>query len=70
MADIRNLTIVRETEKALLLKQTIRHETIAEVWVPKSQMDYIKRHPKSPDGSQQCDNKIPDWLADEKGFNE
>lgn len=70
-ADIRNLSIKHESEKALLVIQrrgSNREET--QCWLPKSQIDYIKRHGiPGPDGLKQCDVKIPEWLADEKGLD-
>jgi hypothetical protein len=41
----------------------------APVILPKSQVDYIKRHPKAADGSQECDVRIPEWLAIDRGLS-
>lgn len=68
MADIRDLTIIKESEMAYYLSQKIRNDD-TRAWIPKSMIDYIKKHPRNKDGTQSCDIQIPDWLAEQKMFN-
>lgn len=71
MVEIRRLVVLRETEKAYLLHQKHRGSDSTEVWVPKSMIDYKRKHPiqvVAGEEIQEIDIKIPEWMADEKGF--
>ncbi len=54
--DVQVDEILRETEKAMLVRQGS-----TQAWVPMSMVEKITRH---PNGSAEI--RIPDWLADEK----
>ena len=56
--DIQVDAILRETEKAMLVRQSD-----TQAWVPMSMVEKITRHPNGT-----AEIRIPDWLADEKGL--
>lgn len=64
MPEITNLYLVEEREKAIKVKQGD-----LEVWLPRSQIKYLRKYAKEPDGRQEMVVDIPDWLADEKGLD-
>lgn len=62
MADIRRVTIPRETAKAYLVRQKIRGSTVEE-WVPQAVVPYKKKHTPVTDNpdTQEYDLCIDDW---------
>lgn len=66
LVQVRRLVLLGETEKAFKVQE---RSSMLPVFIPKSLTDYIKRHPKDADGTQECDVKIPEWLAIEKDFS-
>jgi hypothetical protein len=61
MAKVTRLILLRETEKAIQVKE--RNGEPA--WIPKSQITYRKNY-SVPAGHKECDIEIPDWLCDDK----
>ena len=55
-------TVIRETEKAFLLKT----ETDGEAWFPKSHVSFKRRNVKT----QEALAEIPLWLLKEKGWDQ
>lgn len=64
-ADLRNLTLLRETENAIQV-QTKPRSNRAQItaWIPKSMIECRRNFPSTGD----VDIEIPEWLADAKGF--
>lgn len=57
--DVSNLLMTRETELAILVE---RYAMDNGIWLPKSQIDYMLKKEKTPEG-RVIDIKIPEWLA-------
>jgi hypothetical protein len=56
---------IRDTEKAVLFSSTPFDFSLANVWLPKSQIKIIREN-KTESQWLECEIEIPDWLADEK----
>jgi len=56
--------IMRETEKALLIRQETPNRESIETWIPRSQCDHISKGPLSPEGSRDGTITMAGWLAD------
>jgi hypothetical protein len=71
MYDLRNLAIIRETEKAYQVRQDRAQRDSVVAWIPKSAIEGKRIYGQpDDDGNRRMDCKIEDWLGDEKGFYE
>lgn len=67
---IRGLFVKEEREKSYLLIQKQRDGSTVSVWIPKSQISYIRKHSQTEFGDREVDITIPDWLMEEKGLED
>lgn len=61
--------IIRETDRALFVRQTIPDRQTVETWIPRSQCDHISKLPDGGDGIP-ATITTADWIMDEKGLIE
>lgn len=64
-----NCTILRETDKAIQIRQESRNREPVETWIPRSQCDHISKRP-SESGDINATVTMATWLADERGLQE
>jgi hypothetical protein len=60
--------IVRETEKALLVKQSRPNRDPVEAWIPRSQCDHISKRPEGEKVTATI--KVASWIVDKAGLVE
>lgn len=58
-----SVTVIRETEKALLV-----NDGTVEAWIPKSQLEYDPEYETNEQGEEFAVISIPEWLAEDKEF--
>lgn len=58
------------TDKAMLVSMLpkSRDPSPEGVWVPRSQIEHVTRHPEEPGEWRKIEITIPEWLAEKKGF--
>ena len=57
--------ILRETERAILIRQEMPNREAVEAWIPRSQCDHLSKGPSEPDGSRSATITMAGWLVDQ-----
>lgn len=65
MAEITKWYYDKETELAYHFVKFEENRVKREVWIPKSQVTYIRKYPRDSKGVEVVFN-VPDWLADKE----
>lgn len=66
MPQVRKLTLLRETEKAIQVRQEQARGTSTTAWIPVSQIDHRITYGTNPDGTKDITITIPTWLCEAK----
>jgi len=64
MSVIIKCRIMRETEKAVLIRQEFPNREMVETWIPRSQCDHLSKGTFLADGSREATITLAGWLAD------
>lgn len=56
--------IVRESEKAIFIRQEIGKGAYTALWIPRSQCDHLSKGPIQADGSRDATITMAEWLAE------
>ncbi len=62
--------ILKESEKALLVRQEIPNRAPVETWIPRSQCDHISKEPRTDGEPVAATITCADWLMEKKGLTE
>ena len=57
--------ILRETERAILIRQETGNREAIEAWIPRSQCDHLSKGPTLNDGSREATITMAAWLVDQ-----
>ena len=60
--EVIDLKVIGETPAAYKVRQEIKNRAVVEDWIPKSQISYKRTQ------GEFMTVKIPEWLAEKKGF--